>query len=63
MRYLASIVSPHVIQYKEAIFDEDSQNLYLIMEYLSGGDLFSKIKNIRKKNKNLEENIIWIYLI
>lgn len=39
VRILASIQNPYVIGYKEAIFDEASECLFVIMEYAAGGDL------------------------
>ena len=63
IRFLASIESNHIVCYKEAIYDEDSQYLYLIMEYLAGGDLFNRLKYLNKKNRFLDENFVWLYLI
>jgi NIMA (never in mitosis gene a)-related kinase len=63
IRFLASIESPHVVEYRDAIFSEATQELYLIMEYLGGGDLFSRLKYLKKKNRYMEEHIVWSYAI
>lgn len=39
VRILASIKNNFVIAYKEAIYDEPSECLYIIMELAAGGDL------------------------
>ena len=39
VRFLASIKSSYIISYKEAIFDEKLNYLYVIMEYAPGGDV------------------------
>lgn len=63
VRFLASIKHANIISYKEAIFDEPSASLYIIMEYMPGGDLLNKIRYLKKKNRYFEEPIIWSYLI
>lgn len=52
IRILASINSPYIIAYKDAIFDEPSHSLLLITEFAAGGDLSRYIKNYQK-NKEL----------
>lgn len=44
VRILASVDHPNIIQYREAIFDENKGELALIMEVAHGGDLADKIK-------------------
>jgi len=43
IRILASIDHKNVIAYKEAFFDEQTDNLCIVMEIADGGDLDSKI--------------------
>jgi len=45
VRILASINSPYIVGYKEAIFEESSECLYVIMEYAAGGDLMQQVKS------------------
>lgn len=40
IRFLASINSPYIISYKDAIFDDKLKTLHIIMEYAPGGDLY-----------------------
>lgn len=40
VKILSSIKNPFVIAYKEAIYDDSSECLYIIMEYAAGGDLY-----------------------
>ena len=49
IRFLASIDSPHVVSYRQAIYDEKNSFLFIIMEYMPGGDMLYKIKSMKKK--------------
>jgi len=43
VRILASISHPNVVGYKEAFFEDSSQCLCIIMDYVDDGDLYEKI--------------------
>lgn len=43
VRFLASLKSPFVVSYKESIFSESHKELYIIMEFMGGGDLLGLI--------------------
>ena len=43
VRLLASVENKHVVSYKQAFIDEDSQSLWIIMEYADDGDLLQRI--------------------
>jgi NIMA (never in mitosis gene a)-related kinase 1/4/5 len=43
IRILASVRSPHVIEYKDSFFDESSDSLCIVMEFAGEGDLLSKL--------------------
>ena len=42
---MASIESPFVIEYKEAFFDNNTGELWLVMEHADDKDLYAKIKD------------------
>ena len=63
VRILASISDPFIIGYKEAFFDEDSNNLCIIMEYAEQGDLQKRLKEYQSSKKNIPEKEIWKCLI
>jgi NIMA (never in mitosis gene a)-related kinase len=65
VRILASVQSPYIVGYKEAFFDQQENSLFIILEYIAGGDLQSKINYVRKKGQGFyfDEAIIWTYLI
>ena len=63
VRILASIDHKNIIGYKEAFFDDKSRTLNIVMEYADGGDLNSKIKEIKQKKLFFEEKQIWSTLI
>ena len=62
-RILASIDHPNIIGYKDCFMDENKKVLYIVMEYANGGDLSQKIKEMKLKKKQFEENQIWLYAI
>lgn len=59
VRILASIEHPNIIAYKEAFFEESSQTLCIVMEFADGGDLQSKINNLKKVGKYMKEEDVW----
>jgi len=63
VRLLASIDHPNIVSYKDAFYDNDSQSLNIIMEYMDDGDLEMKIHQIRKNKEIFKENEIWNYLL
>jgi len=58
---LASINISYVIGFHGSFFNNETQNLCLVMEYADGGDLEGKITARFKNNNSLgfEENFIW----
>ena len=63
VRILASIDHKNIIGYKEAFFDDKSKTLNIVMEYADGGDLNTKIKEMKQKKLFFEEKQIWSTLI
>ena len=63
VRILASIDHKNIIGYKEAFFDDKSKTLNIVMEYADGGDLNTKIKEIKQRKLFFEEKQIWSTLI
>ena len=59
MRILASIEHPNIVGYKEAFFEESTQTLCIVMEFADGGDLQSKINQLKKEYKHAKEEEIW----
>ena len=43
IRILASIKHANIVQYKEAFFEEETNQLCIIMEFCDDGDLYQKI--------------------
>lgn len=62
VRILASINDPNIVGYKEAFLD-DLGNMYIVMEFAGGGDLYHKIEEHKKKRTTIPEPFIWRYLI
>ena len=63
IRLLASLSHPNIIAYKEAFFAEDQSTLCIVMEHAEGGDLFSKIREARRRRERLPESFIWRVLV
>lgn len=59
VRILASIEHPNIVAYKEAFYEESSQTLCIVMEFADGGDLQSKINELKKGYKHMKEEEIW----
>ena len=59
VRILASIEHPNIISYKDAFFEEASQSLCIVMEFADGGDLQSKISQLKKDGKLMKEEDVW----
>ena len=63
IRIIASLSHQNIISYKESFLDESSKTLNIVMEYADGGDLNSKIKEIKQKKLYFDEKQIWSTLI
>ena len=59
MRILASINHANIVAYKEAFFEESTQTLCIVMEFADGGDLQSKINDLKKSYRFMKEEEIW----
>lgn len=59
IRILASVNHVNVIGYKEAFFDEFTNELIIIMELANGGDLDSKITQAKNLKSFVKEDKIW----
>lgn len=63
IRILHSVNNDHVVGYTEAFLDASENNLWIVMEYMGGGDLACAIKLAKKENRTFPERVIWVYLI
>ena len=59
VRILASINHPNIAGYKEAFYEEATSSLCIVMEFANGGDLQSKINQLKKTTKYMKENDVW----
>ncbi|CAK56711.1 unnamed protein product (macronuclear) [Paramecium tetraurelia] len=58
IRILASLDSPYIVEFKDSFLDSEGKTLYVIMEFASGGDLNSLLKQGKLKG-GVEETEIW----
>lgn len=63
IRILHSVNSKHIVGYHEAFLDSSETHLWIVMEYVGGGDLAYAIQLARAENKLFPEPIVWRYLI
>lgn len=63
IRLLHSVNNDHVVGYFEAFLDSSESNLWIVMEFMGGGDLACAIKLAKKENRTFPERVIWIYLV
>jgi NIMA (never in mitosis gene a)-related kinase len=59
IRILASVEHKNVIGYKEDYFDEETNELCIVMEMANGGDLDSKITQAKNLKSFVKEDKIW----
>jgi NIMA (never in mitosis gene a)-related kinase 1/4/5 len=59
VRILASIEHENIAGYKEAFFEESTSTLCIVMEFADGGDLQTKINQLKKDGKFMKEEEIW----
>jgi len=63
IRILASINCEYIVNYYEAFLDTNETHLWMVMEYMGGGDLARAIEILKKEQKNFPEVVIWQYFI
>ena len=61
IRILASLDHESIIGYKEAIFDEQSSSICIVLEFAEGGDLLQKIDDHKKAGTYFSEREVWSY--
>ena len=59
VRILASLHDPFIVSYKEAFLDRKTESLYIVMEYVDGGDLHEKIKMLINEGRSFPEAEVW----
>ncbi|KAJ3108535.1 G2-specific serine/threonine protein kinase [Phlyctochytrium planicorne] len=59
---LRELRHPNIVRYYERFVDRDSCMIYIIMEYCEGGDLAAIIRQCKKENKRIPEDVIWSLL-
>lgn len=63
VRILFSINSENVVSYFESFLDQSFKQLWIVMEYLTGGDLSGFIRCARQKKVRISENKVWTYAV
>lgn len=63
IRLMASVVSPFIISFYEAFAAEDQKRLCIVTEYAKLGDLSHLIERRKRKNRPLQEEQIWQFLL
>lgn len=63
IRILCSVNHPHIVAYKEVFLDRNDTEMCVVMEFVGGGDLASKIADLRRRRMHLKEPSIWKYFI
>lgn len=63
VRILCSISHPNIVEYKDAFLNKNDTELCLVMEYVGGGDLSTKIAECAKRKVRINEATIWKYFV
>lgn len=61
VRIICAIKHPNIVRYHDAFIDQKNKDLYLIMEYLGGGDLSGRIGFLQRAKSLLSEKQVWRY--
>jgi len=61
VRIICAIKHPNIVRYHDAFVDQKNKDLYLIMEYLGGGDLSGRIGFLQRAKSVLSEKQVWRY--
>ena len=56
---LRDLVHPNIIRYEKHVVDPSRKMIYILMEYCSGGDLLTMIKQVKQQGGRVEEDYIW----
>ena len=63
IRILGSLSSEFIVNYYEAFLDSSEKYLWMVMEYMGGGDLTRALEILRKSGERFPEGVIWRYFI
>jgi NIMA (never in mitosis gene a)-related kinase len=63
MRILCSIEHKNIVSYKGAFWDSDKRHVFIVMEFLGGGDLNDKVQKTKQARSSMPESKIWSYFI
>jgi len=56
---LRELKHPNIVRYYDRVINKRIKKICIIMEYCSGGDMKALLKNCRKKNDYIAEDVIW----
>lgn len=62
IRILCSFQHEYICGYEEAFLSDSGDRLFILMEFVGGGDLASKIQECKKRKLRIQEKTIWLYL-
>ncbi len=63
IRILCSINNPNIVTYLDSFVDANATHLWIVMEFMGGGDLSYAIKLAKRECRCFPENVIWSYCI
>ena len=63
IRILCSVDHPNIVAYKEVFLDKNDSEMCIVMEFVGGGDLASKIADLRRRRMHLREESVWKYFL
>ncbi|KAI9345000.1 kinase-like domain-containing protein [Obelidium mucronatum] len=56
---LRELRHPNIVRYYERFVDRERSKIFIIMEWCEGGDLAGIIKQCKKENKRIPEDVVW----
>ena len=61
IRILSSMENPYVCGYKEAFITKNNKDMCIVMEFVGGGDMSTKVEECKKRKLLINEQTIWKY--
>ncbi|KAJ3078821.1 G2-specific serine/threonine protein kinase, partial [Rhizoclosmatium hyalinum] len=56
---LRELRHPNIVRYYERFVDRPGSRIFIVMEWCEGGDLAGIIKQCKKENKRIPEDVVW----
>ena len=63
IQVLSQINHPLIVKYFDSFFDSENNRLFIVTEYLGGGDLSRHVQRLKDDKQTLPEEVIWRFAL